>query len=223
MALRTWAAEFGGGTVATTMAAINARHPWSHNDHFHSWILANLPKRRRAALDVGCGRGELVATLAPMFDTVHGNDRDEEMLRHAGARCAGLPNVTIDGSSWNEAAGPFDLITMVAVLHHLDVADALDAVRRLLGPDGRFLAVGLAPPRSATDHLWDLASAVTNPLIGYVKHPWPAAEAPDTAVPVKDPTMPLDDLREIVLDVMPGATIRRRLGFRHTIAWTKPT
>ena len=47
MALRTWAGEFAGGTVATGMARLNARHPWSHNDHFHSWILANLPVRRR--------------------------------------------------------------------------------------------------------------------------------------------------------------------------------
>lgn len=45
MALRTWAEEFAGGTVATGMARLNARHPRSHNDHFHSWILANLPDR----------------------------------------------------------------------------------------------------------------------------------------------------------------------------------
>ena len=222
MALRTWAEEFAGGTVVKAMAELNARHPWSHNDHFHSWILANLPERRRAALDVGCGRGDLVAALSPRFTSVHGNDRDEEMRQHAAARCASLPNVTIDGGSWIDATGPFDLVTMVAVLHHLDVADALVQVRRLLQPGGRFLAVGLAPPRSAADHLWDLASAATNPVIGFVKHPWPAAEAPSAPFPVKDPTMPLDELREVVLETMPGATIRRRLGFRHTIAWTKP-
>lgn len=208
--------------MSKTTTELNARHPWSHNDHFHSWILANLPERRRAALDVGCGRGDLVAALSPRFATVRGNDSDEEMRRHATARCAGLTNVTIEKGSWAEAAGPVDLVTMVAVLHHLDIGDALARVRRLLEPGGRFLAVGLAPPRSAADHLWDLASAVTNPVIGYVKHPWPSADAPATPVPVKDPTMPLGDLREIVLDVMPGAVIRRRLGFRHTIAWTKP-
>ena len=146
------------------------------------------------------------------------------MRRHATARCSGLANVTIDGRPWAEATSPIDLVTMVAVLHHLDVAAALTDVRRLLEPGGRFLAVGLAPPRSATDHLWDLVSAVTNPVIGYVKHPWPSADgAPVTPVPIKDPTMPLDELRETVRGVMPGASIRRHLGFRHTIAWTKPS
>lgn len=32
---------------------INDRRPWSHNDHFHGWILRRLPARRRRALDVG--------------------------------------------------------------------------------------------------------------------------------------------------------------------------
>ena len=146
------------------------------------------------------------------------------MRRHATARCSGLANVTVDGRPWAEATSPIDLVTMVAVLHHLDVAAALTDVRRLLEPGGRFLAVGLAPPRSATDHLWDLASAVTNPVIGYVKHPWPSADrAPVAPVPIKDPTMPFDELREIVFDAMPGASMRRHLGFRHTIAWTKPS
>lgn len=223
MALRTWAKEFAGGTVSTTMARINARHPWSHNDHFHSWILANLPTRRRGALDVGCGRGELVAALSPRFAAVHGTDRDGAMRGRAAARCAGLANVTIHGDTWIEPHGPVDLVTMVAALHHLDVTDALQRVRSTLVPGGRFLAVGLAPPRSAVDHLWDLASAVTNPVIGYVKHPWPSADGVQAPpFPVKDPTMPFEELQAILADVMPGASMRHRLGFRHTIAWTKP-
>ncbi|MFJ9392583.1 class I SAM-dependent methyltransferase [Nocardioides sp. NPDC101246] len=224
MALRTWAREFAGGAVQTTVANLNARHPWSHNDHFHSWVLANLPTQRRGALDVGCGRGELVAALSPRFTAVHGTDRDGAMRGQAATRCAGLSNVTIHDGTWIEGRGPVDLVTMVAVLHHLDVADALREVRRTLEPGGRFLAVGLAPPQSATDHLWDLASAVTNPMIGYVKHPWPSGDGvPAPPVPVKDPTMPFEDLRAILTDVMPGASIRHRLGFRHTIAWTKPS
>ncbi|MEI7058536.1 class I SAM-dependent methyltransferase [Nocardioides sp. CCNWLW239] len=221
MALRAWAEQFAGGAVSDTMATLNARHPWSHNDHFHSWILANLPARRGTALDVGCGRGELLAALSPKFAAVHGTDRDGAMRGQAATRCAGLSNVTVHDGTWVEE--PVDLVTMVAVLHHLDVATALTEVRRLLAPGGRFLAVGLAPPQSPTDHLWDLASAVTNPVIGYVKHPWPSDTTPSTApFPVKEPDLSFDELREIVLDLMPGARLRHRLGFRHTIAWTKP-
>lgn len=205
------------------MAQLNARHPWSHNDHFHSWILANLPVRRRTALDVGCGLGDLTAALSPHFDAVHGNDVDPLMRRASTERCSALANVTIGGDAWTAGASSYDLVTMVAVLHHLDVPDALRDVVRLLEPGGRFLAVGLAPPRGVVDHAWDLASMVTNPVIGYVKHPWPSPAGPQPpAFPVLDPTLSFKDLREVVDTVMPGASMRHRLGFRHTIAWTKP-
>lgn len=32
----------------------------------------------------------------------------------------------------------------------------------------------------------------------------------------------LKELRQLFNKVVPGAVIRHRLGFRHTIAWTKP-
>lgn len=223
MALRDWTKTFAGGRLASGMARLNARHPWSHNDHFHSWILANLPQQRRSALDVGCGQGELVATLSPHFATAHGNDVDEAMRQQAASRCSGLPNVTIHDGSWTDVPGPFDLVTMVAVLHHLDVADALHEVRRRLAPGGRFLAVGLAPPRGFVDIAWDLASIVTNPVIGFVKHPWPNTNGVQAApFPIQDPTMPFGELKQIVAEVLPGASMRHQLGFRHTIAWTKP-
>lgn len=206
------------------MAKLNARHPWSHNDHFHSWILANLPQPCRVALDVGCGRGELVAALAPHVERVVGNDVDEAMREQAARRCRGIPNVTITGGPWTEGEDGFELVTMVGVLHHLDVAKALGEVRRCLSPGGRFLAVGLAPPLTLRDHLWDVASMVTNPLIGYVKHPWPSrvTSVSPTSFPVRVPTLPFDELQEILDQVMPGAVLRHRLGFRHTVAWTKP-
>jgi SAM-dependent methyltransferase len=173
--------------------------------------------------DVGCGRGELLAALAPVFEGVVGIDRDDRMREQATWRCGGLPNVTVRDSDLSEIAGPFDLVTMVAVLHHLEVKEALREVRRVLAPRGRFLAVGLAPPRSVRDHLWDLASVVTNPIIGYVKHPWPNRTGPQPSpFPVADPKLSFDEVYQHVTDVMPGAVMRHHLGFRHTIVWTRP-
>jgi SAM-dependent methyltransferase len=171
----------------------------------------------------GLWRGELVARLSPQFDAVWGVDVDPSMRQLATSRSAGLPNVTVVEGSWTDLTDPVDLVTMIAVLHHLDAATALRSVVRLLAQGGRFLAVGLAPPRSLVDHAWDLASMVTNPLIGYVKHPWPSpltAEPPP--FPVRDPTLPFGELREVVQAAMPGAVMRHRIAFRHTIAWTKP-
>lgn len=209
--------------AAEALHAFNSRHPWSHNDHFHGWILSNLPRHRDMAIDVGCGQGGLVAQLADRFTHVRGTDRDAGMRAEAARRCAALSNVTIDDSQLDQLDGPVDLVTMVAVLHHLDIEQALTQIKRLLTPGGRFLVVGLAAPVSIRDTAWDLASAVTNPLIGLVKHPRPVPGGTQLPTfPVRDPELSFDELRSIVGRVMPGATMRRRLAFRHTICWTKP-
>lgn len=222
MELRQFTRTFAGGVLATAMRDLNARHPWSHNDHFHSWILAHLPERRRAALDVGCGRGELLSALSPHFEDVLGVDVDESMRLAAGQRCTGLSNVSITDDAITDLGGPFDLVTMVAVLHHLDIPTALREVDRLLAPSGHFLAVGLARPGSVRDYAWDAASMVSNPIIGFVKHPWPnrlGYQSP--TIPVQEPTLTFDDARDLVEATMPGATMSHQLAFRHTISWVK--
>jgi SAM-dependent methyltransferase len=132
-----------------------------------------------------------LARLSPHFDAVWGVDVDSAMRHYATSRCADLPNVTVTEDSWTDLADAFDLVTMIAVLHHLDAAAALRKVARLLAPSGRFLAVGLAPPLSLSDHAWDLASMVTNPMIGYVKFPWPSSLTVEPPRPGPRPNRPV--------------------------------
>lgn len=213
-----------GRAAAEGMRRLNARHPWNHNHHFHAWILTRLPERREAALDLGCGRGDLLALLAEEFTTVHGSDIDADMREAARRRTAGLPNVQVDQAALEEFPdSSLDLVTMVAVLHHLDIPAALDRIRRVLAPGGKLLVVGLAPPATLTDHAWDVASMVTNPVIGLVKHPWPAPpDRPGPSIPIQDPTLTFDGLQEIATTALPGARMRHHLGFRHTLEWTRP-
>ncbi|HEY5986315.1 MAG TPA: hypothetical protein VIV12_08070 [Streptosporangiaceae bacterium] len=63
------------------LAGVNARHPWNHNEHFHRWILRNLPARRLAAVDVGCGTGMLAGRLAPHF--ARASDQEEHAKRNS--------------------------------------------------------------------------------------------------------------------------------------------
>ncbi len=128
---------------------VGARHPWNHNEHFHGWVLRNLPARRRAAVDVGCGMGVLAGKLAPHFACVPGIDADAGMAAAARARLAHDPQVTVSHCRFEQFASAArdseaDLITMVAVLHHLDLDDTLARIPALLAPGGRLLVVGLA-------------------------------------------------------------------------------
>ncbi len=214
--------------------AVNQRHPWSHNEHFHGWILRNLPARRGVALDVGCGGGLLVQRLAPHFRRVVGVDVDAGMADLAAARLADTPQTTIQRCSFEDFAskvgdGGFDLITMVAVLHHLDLDDTLARIPRLLAPEGRLLVVGLARVGSPSDLAIDLVSAVANPVVGLIKQPWPVrrpAAAVDgepvmPVMPVKDPSATWAEVAEVARRRLPGVSGGRRLFFRCTLRWDK--
>jgi len=214
------------------LAGVNTRHPWNHNEHFHGWILRNLPARRQAAVDVGCGTGVLAGKLAPHFAHVTGIDADEGMAAAAGARLAGDPRVSIMRCRFDVFAaaageGEADLITMVAVLHHLDLGGTLARIPRLLAPGGRLLVVGLAKVDSLADAMVDLVSAAANPIVGLVKHPRPARPADGAAagqpvMPVRDPSATVAEIAAAAGARLPGAAVRRRLFFRYTLRWDKP-
>jgi SAM-dependent methyltransferase len=209
---------------ARGLAWLNGRHPWSHNDHFHEWILCHLPLVRARALDVGCGTGTLVGRLRDHFQEVVGIDADPAMAAAATARFADDPEVTIREQPFVDAAGSFDLVTLVASLHHQPLEAALRHAADLLTPGGRLLVVGLARPKTPSDVAIDLVSAGLNPLVGVVKHPRPVrgGTAYDQAMPMRDPTETFAEISEAAHRVLPGARLRRRLFFRYTLAWERP-
>jgi SAM-dependent methyltransferase len=214
------------------LARVNARHPWSHNDYFHGWILRNLPGGRDLAVDIGCGKGVLSRKLAARFAHVTGIDADEGMVAVASARLGDVPQASIRQCSFAEFTSTAgndgaDLITMVAVLHWLDLDTTLDRIPALLAPGGRLLVVGLARPDSLTDLAFDVVSGVANPVVGMIKHLRAAllsrrAPSGQPAMPVRDPSTTFAEIRSVARAHLPGVTVRRRLFFRYTLRWDKP-
>jgi len=100
-------------------------------------------------LDVGCGNGRLATFLFERFPALRytGVDRSEELLAEARERLSGqraIELITVDllaapiGSAL--PVGPFDLVTMFGVLHHLPGRATrvalLEALAGRVGPGG---------------------------------------------------------------------------------------
>jgi SAM-dependent methyltransferase len=120
-----------------------------------------------------------------------------------------------------------DLITMVAVLHWLDLDTTLARIPALLAPGGRLLVVGLARPDSLTDLAFDVASGAANPVMGMIRHPRAAllsqrGPGGQPAMPVRGPVTTSAEIRSAARARLPGAAVRRRLFFRYTLRWDKP-
>src|SRR5699024_5793282 len=110
---------------------VNDRHPWSHKDHFHPWILRSLPAAPTRVLGGGCGPAELAAPPLRLPGLVEGLGPAAATAYATATRFWSEPRVHIARRTLTEQAGDparagqYDAVTMVASLHHMDTATAL--------------------------------------------------------------------------------------------------
>ncbi|MCL2796359.1 MAG: class I SAM-dependent methyltransferase [Microbacteriaceae bacterium] len=207
----------------------NTAHPWSHNDAYTPWVLRHARKVRRGggsvALDVGCGTGNLMRKLAPVMREVVGVERDPETAARARRNLSGFANAIVREEPFermSHARPEYDLVTFVAVLHHLPQEETLQTVRSLVRPGGRLLVVGLAR-ETRRDHPWAVASMLLNPVIGAIRHPRPTRARPEgMSAPTAEPRETFDEVAAVARRVLPGVRCRRSLFWRYTAVWVAP-
>ncbi|MDF3142340.1 MULTISPECIES: class I SAM-dependent methyltransferase [unclassified Streptomyces] len=202
----------------------NAAHPWDHNAHYHRWILRQLPRERvRRALDVGCGSGGLARALAGRADSVLGVDSDAEIVGRARESTPhGFPvSYVVADAPDGIPEGSYDVITCVAVLHHLPLAETLTRFRRQLAPGGTLLVVGLAREEGPVDHLLGAVSIPLNLVLGWAKNRGRRAGVrPVSMTAVTRPAETgFSGIARAARRVLPGVRMRRRLFWRYTLVW----
>lgn len=115
--------------------------------------------------DLGCGTGQLAATLAPYVARVVAVDDSPDMLEAARRRLAGLDAGDVEIREGQLEALPLeddalDVAVLSLVLHHVPApAAAVAEARRVLKPGGRVLVVdmvshGREEYRERMGHVW---------------------------------------------------------------------
>ncbi|MHA7133247.1 class I SAM-dependent methyltransferase [Oerskovia turbata] len=195
---------------------------WNHNTHYFPVLTRLVGPGTRSALDVGCGEGLLTRRLrAAGAQRVVGIDLDPEQVERARAAAdgemTGLGYVTGDVLEPLPALSePFDLVTCVATLHHLPLDAGLRRLRSLVAPGGALAVVGLTQPRTAWDWVVSGAAVPASAIARRRRGEW------EHGSPIAEVTTSPAELRAAVREILPGATVRRRLYWRYTLVWRAP-
>jgi SAM-dependent methyltransferase len=202
---------------------------WNHNDHYHAFLLSQLPGRCGEALEVGCGTGAFSRLLARRCDRVLALDLSPEMVRVASEASADVPNLSFqvaDALTWDFPAGRFDAIASIATLHHLPLEPILRAMKQALRPGGTLLVLDLYQARSLADAVTIGMAVPVNAAMGLLRNGRlrkpPEVRAAWDAHWAHDVILPLSAIRSVSASVLPGARVRRHLYWRYSMVWKKP-
>jgi SAM-dependent methyltransferase len=205
----------------------NGAHPWDHNSHYHRWVLRQLPMSFDTALDVGCGTGDLARTLRTRSLYVHGVDIDERSVtaaRHLTAATSDIEFSVVDAMDLPQSR-QYDVITALAVVHHMPLAPVLRHLRDALAPGGTLVVLGCYQEATRTDRLLSILAIPANVLIGgmrglrrpVTKHPPMSVTAPTAPA-----TNTLAEIRRVAAREVPDSTIRRHLFWRYSLVFRAP-
>jgi ArsR family transcriptional regulator len=144
-------------------------------DRFHLAALAAFASSQWTVGDLGCGTGQLAATLAPFVARVIGVDQSTAMLQAARKRLHAFNNVDLRRGELEALPiddERLDAATLMLVLHHVaEPEKALAEAARVLKPDGPLLIVDMLPHDRESyaqqmGHVWmGFAEAQTRDLL----------------------------------------------------------
>ena len=208
---------------------------WSHNDHYHGVLLDHMPAGASHALDVGCGTGRFARKLATRVANVDAIDRSPETLALARERSYGIANVSYvdaDLFEFEPDARGYDFISLIAVIHHMDLEAAAPRLHELLAPGGVLAVLGIAREDTLAEYARSGVLFPLNALVGA----WfalrriagrpariPTGRSAGPEAPVRDPDMTFREVRATAPGVLPGSNYRRLPFWRYLLTYRRPS
>jgi ubiquinone/menaquinone biosynthesis C-methylase UbiE len=105
-------------------------------------------------LEVGCGTGHWLGTLADGLTSLTGVDLSWNMLAEARTELPTVPLVQATAETLPFPDRTFDRLFCINALHHFpDKQASIAEARRVLRPNGRFMTIAL-DPHTSTDQWW---------------------------------------------------------------------
>lgn len=204
---------------------------WNHNNHYHDYLLRQMPRPCQHVLDIGCGTGEFARRLAERTEHVLALDLSPEMIRIAQERSSSTPTIDYqvgDLLGYPLPAEHFDFIGSIATFHHLDLAAVLTKIKPTLKAGGILAILDLYQAQTTVDYLTSIAAIPVTRVLSWRKNGRPRRLSPEVQAAwaqhdQHDRFLPLSEVRRVCADLLPGATVKRHLLWRYSLVWRKPT
>jgi SAM-dependent methyltransferase len=203
------------------------RREWNHNNHYHPFILKNLPDRGRFALDIGCGTGEFSRLLAQRFDRVIAIDLSPvsiEVARQNSQQYQNIDFQVADILQWQFPVEKFEAIVSIATVHHLSVDRLLPNLKTALKSGGKLVILDLLKYDNFYDRVTDIIAVPLNWLL-LLKNKQ-IDRSPEEIEAMRehlqtDEYLTRSQVKEIYTKYLDRVKITRHLFWRYSVVWEK--
>jgi ubiquinone/menaquinone biosynthesis C-methylase UbiE len=208
--------------------ALLSNDEWTHNSHYHAFLLKHVPLHCTEALEIGCGTGGFARLLAQRAERVVALDLAPQMIRIARDRARQLANIEFqvaDAATWQFPDERFDCIVSIATLHHLPLGEMLSKIKRSLTANGILLVLDLFRGEGPSDVLASMLAAPVSAALKLIKlgrlRESAEARAAWAAHGRHESYLSLSEIRKTCASILPGAVVTRHLLWRYSIVWKK--
>lgn len=204
---------------------------WDHNAWYQARLLRALPVHLDEVLDVGCGAGSFAIRLAARAHHVDAIDLAPHMVALARERVPANVDVrNLDMTTTHLLPARYDAVTSISALHHVELMQVLPRLAQTLRPGGLLLAVALPKVDLPRDLPIEALSVVGHRLLGaafrleqtLTGRRRYAHEASVREMPMQDPVLTTQQVREEAARVLPKVRVRRLPFWRYELRWQRP-
>lgn len=201
---------------------------WNHNNHYHNFLLKQLPTYCESVLEIGCGTGAFTRLLAEQSDRVLAIDLSPKMIEIAKLQSGHYTNINFqvaDISKWEFPVEEFDALASISTFHHLQLESLLPKLKAALKPGGKLIVLDLVEREPLQDILSDVIALPLHWIFNILRNRRirPTLEAIEVwrEHGQTDKYLKRSQAQKIYTSSLTGATVRRHLFWRYSVVWEK--
>ncbi|VEP11555.1 Type 11 methyltransferase [Hyella patelloides LEGE 07179] len=208
--------------------ALYEQPKWNHNNHYHQFLLKQLPSHCENVLDIGCGTGEFSRLLAKQTQKVVVIDLSPKTIEIALANSQEYKNINFQIANILNYEFPreyFDAIVSIATLHHVPEPELLANLKASLKPGGTLAILDLLKHENLQDSSSDIIAVPLNWIFSLTKN-GRIKQSPEAIKAMKehlhtDEYLTLSQVKQIYTSYFKGAKITKHLFWRYSVIWQK--